>query len=118
MRKKKPNKYDHAAITRDLLASPHKCIDVEVALNHGCVKSYVSTLRKRYTDIRFKTGTPMKKQGDSIETTRVDYLSKLRKVLTEIPSTELHIEKVFEEWQWVGGMLRAYGEILARREIV
>jgi len=91
MRKKKANKYDHEAITRDLLASPNKCIDGEVALKYGCVKSYVSTLRKRYTDIRFKTGTPRKRSGVSIETTRVDYWGELKAVMAPASGTKLYL---------------------------
>lgn len=50
-------KKNNDAIIADILKSPDKCRDAEIAQKHGLSKSRVRGLRQEYTDIRFVRGS-------------------------------------------------------------
>lgn len=49
--------FNHKAIIKDVLKSPDKCRDGEIAKKHGCSMKLVRAIRQENTDIRFVRGS-------------------------------------------------------------
>ena len=71
---------DHDAIIEAINASPHKCIDKEIAKRFNCSYRLVIKLRYENTDVMFhkKKDRPKPVRLENINTNRVNYLQELK----------------------------------------